>query len=183
MEQVVYFRDKNEFYNWLEENHTTNDHFWVGFYKVKAEQESITWSESVDVALCFGWIDGIRKTIDSKSYKIRFTPRKENSVWSAVNVSKVLSLMESNQMRPEGLRVFNQRKDMEGYSSKTREVELDKVYLEEFMSNKKAWSYFSRQTFTYRRDAIWWIMSAKKKETQLKRLNILVVASEQDQKI
>lgn len=183
MEQIILFKDKEAFYAWLDQNHLTSVELWVIFYKKDARKESMTWSESVDVALCFGWIDGIRKTIDSISYKIRFTPRRENSSWSEVNIRKVLKLISSKKMRPEGLHVFNQRKEKIGYSSKSREVPLDIEYLNLFTSNEKAWLFFSRQSSSYKRDAVWWVMNAKKVETRLKRLNILIDKSMQDKKV
>lgn len=126
MSEVLYFRNQKEFIDWLEINHKTTREIWLGFYKKKSNQESFIWSESVDCALSFGWIDGLRKKVDEDSYKVRFTPRKANSVWSKVNIDKVEKLIELDQMRPEGLVLYNQRKDKEGYSALSRDVELKK---------------------------------------------------------
>lgn len=115
----------------MECNHKTTSEIWVGFFKKKTNKASLTWTQSVDCALSFGWIDGIRKTVDDDSYKIRFSPRQPNSLWSKVNVEKVHKMIELNQMRSEGLNVFNQRNDKIGYSSANRNVTLMKEYEDE----------------------------------------------------
>ncbi|WP_207226190.1 YdeI/OmpD-associated family protein [Microterricola gilva] len=140
---------------------------------------SQTWPEAVDVALCFGWIDGLRKSVDSDSYKVRFTPRKRNSVWSSVNVKKAEALMQLGKLRPEGLELFNSRKDTQGYSPETRKVQLDAAYEQRFKGHQTAWERFSVFAPSYRRDAVWWVMSAKKEETRQKRLDILISSSAQ----
>lgn len=182
MTEVVFFNSQDEFNDWLEKHPETNE-IWLGYFKKSTGRATLTWSESVDVALCFGWVDGIRKTIDEESYKIRFTPRKITSVWSAVNVKKVKELISIGKMRPEGLHLFNNRTDIEGYSSAQRNVLLVKEYEEEIKSNKIAWLFFINLAPSYKRESIWWVMSAKKEETRLKRLGILVDSSEVGQKI
>lgn len=179
MSEVIYFSNQKEFVEWLEINHQKTRELWVGFFKKKTKKESLTWSESVDCALPFGWIDGIRKTVDEDSYKIRFTPRKPNSVWSKVNVEKVNKLIEFNQMRPEGLAVFNQRKDTRGYSSANRHGSLTQAYERELKKNTHSWEFFNQLPPSYKRDAIWWVMSAKKAETRLRRLKRLIDAWEE----
>ncbi len=181
MSKVLYFSNQKEFTDWLEINHQTTSEIWVGFYKKKANKSGFTWSESVDCALSFGWIDGIRKTIDEESYKVRFTPRHPNSVWSKVNVEKVEKLIELNQMRPEGLVLFNQRKDKTGYSSVSRNVELIEAYEDEIKQNVNAWQFFNQLPASYKRDSIWWVMSAKREETQLRRLDRLIDAWEKEE--
>lgn len=183
MAELIFFRTQEEFSLWLENHHNVTTELWVGFYKKSTDLTSITWSDSVDVALCFGWIDGIRKTIDSKSYKIRFTPRKPNSAWSAVNVNKAKSLIQLGTMRPEGAVLFNNRSDDLGYSSEQRNVELAKGYENQIKANQTAWQFFTQLAPSYKRDSVWWVMSAKKKETQLKRLGILIESSESGLKI
>ncbi|MGX7025929.1 YdeI/OmpD-associated family protein [Vagococcus hydrophili] len=178
MSNILYFRNQEEFIEWLEMNHQTTTEIWLGFFKKKAKKEGLTWSESVDCALMFGWIDGIRKTVDEDSYKIRFTPRKANSVWSKVNIQKVEKLIELNQMKPEGLTVFNQRKDQTGYSAVSRNVELSKEYEALIRQNSSAWEFFNQLPASYKRDSIWWVMTAKREETQLRRLNRLIDAWE-----
>ncbi|MEI5989782.1 hypothetical protein A5881_001275 [Enterococcus termitis] len=178
MSEVLFFSNQTEFIDWLTIHHQSASEIWVVFFKKKTNKASLTWPESVDCALVFGWIDGIRKTVDEDSYKIRFTPRKPNSVWSKVNVQKVHKLIELNQMRPEGLVVFNQRSDQVGYSSDQRNVTLMKVYEDEIRKNPRSWEFFNQLPPSYKRDAIWWIMSAKKEDTRLRRLNRCIVSWE-----
>ncbi|SGZ06358.1 Putative uncharacterized protein [Moritella viscosa] len=179
---VTFFKNQEEFSDWLEE-HTEVSELWVGYFRKNTGITSLTWSESVDVALCFGWIDGIRKTIDEQSYKIRFTPRKMTSVWSAVNVRKVKALVELGKMKPAGMHLFNNRSDAQGYSSEQRNVQLAREYEEKIKLNQPAWLFFTNLAPSYKRDSIWWIMSAKKEETRLKRLGILIASSEAALKI
>lgn len=182
MVDVIFFNNQEEFNDWLEE-HSEASELWVGYFKKSTGRASLTWSSSVDVALCFGWIDGIRKTIDEQSYKIRFTPRKIKSVWSAVNVNKVKTLIPLGIMRPAGMHVFNKRSDEQGYSSEHRIVLLASEYEEQIKANQSAWQFFTNLAPSYKRDSIWWVMSAKKEETQLRRLGILITSSEVGLKI
>jgi len=179
---IKFFTKQEEFEHWLENNAEATE-LWVGYFKKHTGRETITWSGSVDVALCYGWIDGIRKTVDEQSYKIRFTPRKINSVWSAVNVNKVQALIPLGKMKPAGMHVFNNRSDKQGYSSQDRNVPLATEYEEILQANNKAWNFFNNLAPSYKRDSIWWVMSAKKEETQLRRLSILITSSEEGQKI
>ncbi|MDR2278150.1 MAG: YdeI/OmpD-associated family protein [Vagococcus sp.] len=181
MSEVLFFNNSEEFTDWLENNHQTTSEIWLGFYKKKPNKKNFAWSESVDCALSFGWIDGLRKKVDEDSYKVRFTPRKPNSVWSKVNINKVEKLIELNQMRPEGLTLYNQRKDQTGYSALSREVELKEKYLEEIKKHPKAWGFFQQLPSSYKRDSIWWVMTAKKEETQLRRLHRLIDAWEKEE--
>jgi uncharacterized protein YdeI (YjbR/CyaY-like superfamily) len=183
MIDVIFFKSQEEFGNWLEEHHSEASEIWVGYFKKSTGRASLTWSKSVDVALCFGWIDGIRKTIDEQSYMIRFTPRKITSVWSAVNVKKVKALMKLGKMKPAGMHVFNQRTNAQGYSSEQRNVKLTRGYEEQIKANQPAWLFFTNLAPSYKRDSIWWVMSAKKKETRLKRLGILITSCESGLKI
>jgi len=182
MVDVIFFNNQEEFSDWLEENSEASE-LWVGYFKKSTGRASLTWSSSVDVALCFGWIDGIRKTIDEQSYKIRFTPRKIKSVWSAVNVKKVKTLIPLGKMRPAGMHVFNKRSDEQGYSSEHRIVPLASEYEEQIKANQPAWQFFTNLAPSYKRDSIWWVMSAKKEETRLRRLGILITSSEAGLKI
>lgn len=183
MVDVIFFSNQEEFRDWLEEHHAEASEVWVGYFRKITGSESLTWSTSVDVALCFGWIDGIRKTIDKQSYKIRFTPRKATSAWSAVNVKKVKALIQLGKMKPEGMHVFNNRTDAQGYSSEQRNVQLAKEYEEQIKTNQPAWLFFTNLAPSYKRDSIWWVMSAKKEETRLRRLGILISSSEAGLKI
>jgi len=182
MVDVIFFNNQEEFSDWLEE-HAEASELWVGYFRKSTGRASLTWSTSVDVALCFGWIDGIRKTIDKQSYKIRFTPRKITSVWSAVNVKKVKALIQLGKMKPAGMHVFNNRTNAQGYSSEQRNVQLAREYEEQIKANQPAWLFFTNLAPSYKRDSIWWVMSAKKEETRLKRLGILIASSEAGLKI
>lgn len=182
MADVIFFNNQEEFSDWLEE-HAEASELWVGYLKKSTGRANLTWSTSVDAALCFGWIDGIRKTIDAESYKIRFTPRKITSVWSAVNVEKVKALIQLGKMTPAGMHVFNNRADEQGYSSGQRNVQLASEYEEQIKENQPAWLFFTSLAPSYKRDSIWWVMSAKKEETRLRRLGILIVSSETGLKI
>ncbi|MEP2474811.1 MAG: YdeI/OmpD-associated family protein [Paracoccaceae bacterium] len=167
----------------MEDHYIRTDELWVGYYKKNTGLPSISWSASVGVALCFGWIDGIRKSIDDQSYKIRFTPRKQNSVWSAVNVQKVKLLIEAGQMKPEGLQLFHSRSDKEGYTSQSRDMLLDPAFEAQLMADETAWAFFTNLAPSYKRESIWWVMSAKRAETQRKRFSILMVSSRDGLKI
>lgn len=182
MEDVVFFTTQKEFSDWLEAHGEARE-VWVGYFRKNTGRASLTWSTSVDVALCFGWIDGVRKTIDKQSYKIRFTPRKIGSAWSAVNVKKVEALLQLGKMKPAGLHLFNNRTDVQGYSSEHRNVPLAHEYEEQIKANQSAQTFFSNLAPSYKRDSIWWVMSAKKEETRLKRLGILISSSEAGLKI
>ena len=183
MVDVIFFKNQEEFSDWLEEHHADASEVWVAYFRKSTGRASLTWSISVDVALCFGWIDGIRKTIDKESYKTRFTPRKITSVWSAVNVKKVEALIKLGKMKPEGMHVFNNRTDAQGYSSDQRNAQLAREYEEQIKANQTAWVFFTNLAPSYKRDSIWWVMSAKKEETRLKRLGILITSSEAGLKI
>jgi uncharacterized protein YdeI (YjbR/CyaY-like superfamily) len=183
MEDLIFFNNRDEFSDWLEEHHTEASELWVGYFRKSTERASLTWSESVDVALCYGWIDGIRKTLNEHSYKIRFTPRKIGSAWSAVNVKKVEALMQQGKMKQAGMHLFNNRTDAQGYSSEHRNVPLAREYEKQIKANQPAWTFFSNLAPSYKRDSIWWVMSAKKEETRLKRLGILITSSEAGLKI
>jgi len=182
---LIFFPKRSDFRKWLENNHDKVKELWVGYYKKNSEKPSITYPESLDEALCFGWIDGLRKSIDEISYKIRFTPRKATSNWSAVNIKKVEELIEHGLMRETGLRVFEKRteKKSSNYSYEQKIVELKKEYLEKIKANKNAWDFFNSLPPSAKKLSILWIMSAKKEETQLRRLGILIESSEKGEKI
>lgn len=173
---VTFFQTPAAFRAWLEAHHATARELWVGFYKKGSGEPSITWPESVDEALCFGWIDGLRKSIDGKSYTIRFTPRKPGSVWSAVNIKRVQVLVDAGRMRPAGLAAFQARRENKSgiYSYEQRRDELEEPYAGLLRKNKAAWAFFQAQPPSYRKAAGWWVVSAKKEETRLKRLQQLI---------
>lgn len=177
----VFFPTPADLRRWFEQNHDTAQELWVGYYKKGTGKPSITWPESVDQALCFGWIDGIRKSIDDESYKIRFTPRKASSNWSTVNIKRVGQLTGLGLMQPPGLRVFEQRKGEKSgvYSFENQDkAKLPAEFEQQLRANQKAWTFFQSQPPWYQRAASWWVISAKKEETRLKRLATLINDSE-----
>jgi uncharacterized protein YdeI (YjbR/CyaY-like superfamily) len=175
--EPIFFATPDEFRAWLEEHHDSAREVFVGYYKTSSSRPSITWPQSVDQALCFGWIDGMRKRIDDERYMIRFTPRKPSSTWSAVNVERIKELTELGLMRPEGLNAFQAR--VEGktgvYAYERRDAAaLDEAEEREFSANPQAWAFFQARPPSYRTAAIWWVVSAKKPETRRKRLATLM---------
>jgi uncharacterized protein YdeI (YjbR/CyaY-like superfamily) len=162
---------------WLEANHDKATELLVGFYKKGSGRPSITWPESVDQALCFGWIDGVRRSIDEESYSIRFTPRKPTSNWSAVNIARVEELTKMGQMTPAGHRAFEKRADEKSgiyaYEQRHNAV-LGEDFERQFRANPKAWEWFQSAPPSYRKTAIWWVISAKQEATRLKRLVTLI---------
>ena len=183
--EVIYFDSASEFREWLRENHDKATELWVGFYKKGSGEEGITYAEAVDQALCFGWIDGIRKSVDEKSYTNRFTPRKPRSNWSAVNIKRVGELKALRLMEPQGLKAFEGRDEERAglYSYEARERGLDDAYREQFRANEKAWAFFEAQPPGYRKLASWWVLSAKRDETRQKRLAALMEASEEGRRV
>lgn len=176
---VKFFRTPDELRAWLEEHHATERELWVGYYKKGSGRRSITWPESVDEALCFGWIDGIRRSVDAESYASRFTPRRPRSVWSAVNIGRVAELTRAGRMRPEGLKAFEARTENRSgiYAYEQRGPELPEPYAKRMRRDKAAWKFFQAQTASYRKLAGWWVVSAKKEETRLRRLEKLIEES------
>jgi uncharacterized protein YdeI (YjbR/CyaY-like superfamily) len=174
-----FFRAPSEFRKWLEQNHATVSELWVGFYRKDSGKPSITWPESVDEALCFGWIDGIRKRVDDVSYKIRFTPRRRGSIWSAINIGRATVLTKAKRMRPAGSKAFTARSENKSgiYSYEQRPAELPDACAKILKKNKAAWEFFQAQPPSYRKMICWWIVSAKKEETRSQRLDKLMTAS------
>ena len=168
----AFFPTPADFRRWLEKNHDSAPELLVGFYKRDSGRPSITWPESVDQALCFGWIDGICKRIDDVSYTIRFTPRRRGSTWSAVNIRRVEELKKLGLMQPAGLRAYEALTPEKSgiYSYENVPKELPPAEEKKFRANKKAWEYFNAQPPSYRRVAIHFVMSAKREETRARRL-------------
>jgi uncharacterized protein YdeI (YjbR/CyaY-like superfamily) len=172
-----FFASRAEFRSWLEKHHADTKELLVGYHKKGSGRSGITYLESVEEALCFGWIDGVQRSIDGVSYCIRFTPRRERSSWSAVNIQRVEKLKAEGRMHPSGLAAFDRRsKDRSGtYSYEQRHAaELEPAHERRFRANRKAWDYFVAQPGGYRTMAIWWVVSAKKEETRLRRLDMLI---------
>ena len=180
-----FFKTPSAFHKWLAANHATSKELWVGFYKKGSGKPSITWPESVDEALCFGWIDGVRKRIDEQSYMIRFSPRRSNSIWSAVNIRNVEKLIKEKRMQPAGLKAFAARREYRSgiYSYEQRSPELVEPYAGKLRRNKTAWKFFQAQPPSYRRMMNWFIVSAKQEETRLKRLDKLIEASAEGRRL
>jgi uncharacterized protein YdeI (YjbR/CyaY-like superfamily) len=174
-----FFQTPADFRTWLEKNHATASELCVGFYKKDSGKPSITWPESVDQALCFGWIDGIRKRVDKSSYQIRFTPRRRGSIWSAINIKRATELVRQKQMRPAGIKAFAARIENKSgiYSYEQRSIELNEPYAKQLKKNKPAWNFFRTQPPSYRKMIGWWIISAKREETRMARLAKLVSES------
>ena len=174
--KLIFFKTQNDFRKWLTKNYLTKTELLVGFYKVGSEKPSIRWSESVDQALCFGWIDGLRKSVDSESYSIRFTPRKANSIWSKINIKKIEVLTESGLMMPEGLVIFEKRTTSRSmiYSYEVKPFHFSAAFEKKFKANKKAWNYFQKQAPSYRKVATKWVMTAVQEATQLRRMTQLI---------
>lgn len=181
----VFFAVQSDFRRWLRENHKKETELLVGFYKVGSHKPSLTWTQSVDEALCFGWIDGVRKSIDKDSYCIRFTPRKPKSIWSAVNILKIEELTEKGLMQPAGIAAFEKREENKSriYAYEKEPVNLSLEFEKKLKDNEKAWKFFQAQAPSYQKIAINWVMSAKQEATRISRLEKLITNSEAGQKV
>jgi len=177
--KIQFFRTASDLKEWFEEHHGTAEELWVGYYKKGSGKASITWPESVDEALCVGWIDGVRKRIDDVSYKIRFTPRKRVSVWSTVNIKRCKTLAQQGRLQPAGLKAFEARRANKSgiYAYEQRRDQLEEPYQGILRKNQAAWTFFQEQPPGYRKTLGWWVVSAKKEETRLDRLKKLIEAS------
>ena len=172
----TFFAKHSYFRKWLEKNHKMENELVVGFYKVDSGKPSMTWSQSVDEALCFGWIDGVRKSIDKDSYQIRFTQRKHTSIWSAVNIKKMGELIQQGLQQPSGLASFEKRTENKSaiYSYENLEIKFSPEFEKQFKADKKAWDYFQSLAPSYRKPSTNWVMSAKQEITKIKRLNEII---------
>ncbi len=178
-----YFRTPAAFRRWLARHHASAAELWVGYYKKGTGTPSITWPESVDEALCFGWIDGIRKSVDEDRYVIRFTPRRPASHWSAVNLRRVRALIAEGRMTPAGLAAFDRRRAEAPYSYQQRPRALPAAYRAALQARAGAWEFFRAQPPGYRRTATAWVMSARREETRRRRLETLVRHSAKGERI
>jgi uncharacterized protein YdeI (YjbR/CyaY-like superfamily) len=173
----IFFKSAAEYRAWLEKNHTSATELWIGYWKKATGKPSMTWQDTVDESLCFGWIDGIRKGIDADSFKQRVTPRRPTSIWSKVNIRHVARLTEAGRMHPAGQAAFEKRDRTKAYSYEQDrdQVGLGPAYEAQFRKeNRKAWDFFQQQPPGYRRLGGWYVMSAKKEETRQKRLAVLI---------
>jgi len=181
----LFFPTAAAFRSWLEKNHATVSELFIGFYRKESGKGGISYREALDEALCFGWIDGVRKRFDEASYTIRFTPRKPDSIWSAVNTSRIGELVKQGRVHPAGQHGFDRHdpKKSEPYSYERATCQLDGAYEKKFRANKKAWEFYQAQAPWYRRTSAWWVVSAKREETRQRRLAQLIADSAKARRI
>ncbi|WP_436515384.1 YdeI/OmpD-associated family protein [Ekhidna sp. To15] len=183
---ATFFSTPDHFRKWLEENHKQESELWVGYYKKATGKPSITWPESVDQALCFGWIDGIRKKIDEEAYQVRFTPRKPTSHWSHVNIKRIAELKKEGLVMEAGLTAYSKKRHGNTGQAffEQKNVKLSSNYEEKLKVNKEAWAFFNEKLApSFRKQSIWWVMSAKREETRDKRFNTLIECSAKGEKV
>jgi uncharacterized protein YdeI (YjbR/CyaY-like superfamily) len=173
----IFFKGPAEYRAWLEKNYQTATELWIGYHRKATGKPSLTWEQTVDESLCFGWIDGIRKSIDGESFKQRVTPRRPRSVWSQINVRKIAELTEAGRMQPAGLAIFEKRDHTRTYSYETLAAPLGAAREKVFRANKKAWAFWDAQPPGYKRIASWYVVSAKQDATRQRRLERLIVDS------
>src|SRR5438876_9173089 len=174
--KITYFRSPTDLRKWFAKHYAAEQELWAGYYKKGSGKPSITWPESVDEALCVGWIDGIRKSVDEERYTVRFAPRNRSSTWSAVNIKRARELKRQGLRQASGLEAFKARRENKSgiYSYEQRSAELSEPYITQLKKNKAAWKFFESQPPGYRKQMNWWIVSAKTEETRLKRLEKLI---------
>lgn len=181
----VYFASAAEFRQWLEKNHQTENELVVGYHKVHTRKPSMSWSESVNEAICFGWIDGIRKPVDGNRYTIRFTPRNPKSNWSAINIEKAEEMIRLGKMTPAGMKAYERRSEARSlvYRYENRPERFSEELEATFRENPEAWEFFSKQAPSYQKVMIFWVMSAKQEKTRYSRLEKLITTSRQGKRI
>ncbi len=182
----IFFASPAEFRAWLTKHAAGESELIVGFYKRGTDRPSLTWPESVDEALCFGWIDGVRTRIDDEAYKIRFTPRKTSSTWSAINIARVAVLQQEGRMTPAGMLAYSHRKEEKSriYAYEQAETAtLSPAELALFRANLAAWKFFEAQSASYRHRMIWRVTSAKREVTRVTRLAMLINASQNGERL
>ena len=177
LQEPTFFATPDELRAWLAEYHEARDELWVGFHKKATGRPSVTWPQAVDQALCFGWIDGVRKSLGDESYKIRFTPRKSRSTWSAINVRRYGELLAEGLVAPAGVAAFERRAEdrtaIYSYENRDKAVFEDEQEAR-FRADAAAWEWFQAQPPSYRRTATYWVVSAKRPETRERRLTRLI---------
>lgn len=192
--ETYFFQSAAAFRAWLKANHATTPEVIVGYHKVHmttprgGPAASMTWAESVAEALCYGWIDGVRRRLDDERYTIRFTPRRPGSKWSAVNIRLMAELEATGRMTPAGRTAFEARPHKsgplsEGYKAQKKDAELDGALMREFKTHKKAWAFYQAQPQGYQRGAAWWVMQAKQEETRARRLAKLIEVSDRGERL
>jgi uncharacterized protein YdeI (YjbR/CyaY-like superfamily) len=180
-----FVRSAAELRRWLDAHHADSTELVIGFYKKSSRKTGISYAEALDEALCFGWIDGVRRSVDDERYTIRFTPRKRNSIWSVVNTKRVSELIAEGRMAPPGLAAFERRDpaNTHRYSYEQRLSELGPSERKIMRANRNAWDFFQAQPPSYRRVASWWVLSAKKEQTRARRLDALIAHSAKGERI
>ena len=176
------FPSRAAFRAWLEEHHARATELLVRCFKTKARERGLTYGEALDEALCLGWIDGVRRSLDDASFSVRFSPRRPKSAWSAVNIKRVGQLRSAGRMHAAGLAAFRARVTS-AYSYETRPQALAPPYLTRFQASALGWRFFALQPAWYRRTSAYWVMSAKRPQTRLRRLDLLIASSEQQESI
>lgn len=183
--EATYFASPAEFRRWLAKHHGTETELLVGFYRKAAGRPSLTWPESVDEALCVGWIDGVRRRVDEERYSIRFTPRRATSIWSAINIARVKVLTAEGRMRPAGLAAYGRRdekKSRDAYEQ-LKNAAFSAEQLKCFKRSAAAWTFFASQAASYRQKATYWVTSAKQVATREKRLEKLIASSGEEKRV
>ena len=183
--EPIFFASPAEFRDWLERNHASATEVLVGVYKKDSGRQNMTYQQSLDQALAFGWIDGVRGALDDVSYTMRFSPRKPRSIWSAINIKRIAELTERDLMHASGLKVFAERdlRQQQKYSNEQERIALSDAYEAQFRANAPAWEYFQSRPPSYRKTAVGWVISAKQEATRLKRLATLIEDSAAGRKI
>lgn len=182
--EITFFKSQSELRKWFLKNHDKLSEVLIGLSKKNSGIKGVTYLQAVEEALCFGWIDGKGKRIDDKCYAVRFTPRRKGSIWSAVNIAKINGLIKNGKIHSSGLKTYNERdlKKQKKYSYENKPEKLADDLEEKFRRNKKAWDNFNKQTLSYRKTVIFWVMSAVKEETRLRRLKELIEVSAKGEK-
>ena len=185
MAAARYFSRPAQLREWFEQHHADADELLVGYHKRGTGKPTVTWPESVDEALCFGWIDGVRRSVDDDRYTIRFTPRRARSIWSKKNLARMEELIAAGRVHPAGLHTYESRDHARTnqYSFEQAHTALDADQERSFRANKKAWAFFSQQPPSYRKPAIWWVVSAKRADTKARRLSTLIEDSAHGRRI
>jgi uncharacterized protein YdeI (YjbR/CyaY-like superfamily) len=185
--KVVHFAGAADFRRWLAQNHDSAPEIWVGFYRKDSGRGGLTFPEALDEALCFGWIDGIRKKVDGQSYANRFTPRRARSNWSLINIRRVAALKRADRMTPAGQRAFAardaKRSGTYSFEQARATARFSAGELRKFRAAPQAWRFFQAQAPWYQRTATWWVLSAKREETRERRLRLLMAHSGRGERV
>ena len=181
----IFFKSPADFRKWLEKHHATEQELLVGFYKKGSGKPSIDWPQSVDEALCFGWIDGVRKSLGQEGYTIRFTPRRARSIWSQVNLRHMKRLLAAGRVKPPGRAAYEQRDEARTrrYAFERDAVAFDPAQRKAFASNRQAWAFFQAQPPSYRKTVTWWVVQARKEETRQRRLEALIACCARGERV